>query len=189
MRAFPTRLLVAYPLQWLTVYTQPGNHRCVSRGVGCTPSPCPYLGPYLGPYLAPYLIDLDALKVHTIAAIARHDVDAHGHEGYDWRDFMTWAQGAVASLCRERVVLSRSTSSYNVVAKKRREVKMKQLGDLSKKLINIVRLVLDDNAKSLGLALPWEIDRARGGAAGMNTSTDEGENAGTVVPYTAHNHQ
>ena len=117
--------------------------------------------------------------MHTIAATARHEVDAHGHEGYDWRDFMTWAQGAIASLCRERVVLSRSTSSYNVVAKKRREVKMKQLGDLSKKLINVVRLVLDDTAKSLGLALPWEIDRARGGAAGMNASTDEGENAGT----------
>ena len=93
----------------------------------------------------------------------------------DWVDFMSWAYVTVSSLSRERMVLNRGQDEMasNITSKKRHAVKMKELSDVSKKLLNLVRLKLDETSKSLALTLPWEVALSLVKAVG-NSDTSSG---------------
>ena len=127
-------------------------------------------------------------EILTIVAIAKHDQEG---DNFDWVDFLHWAHSTIISLCRERMVLQRGNSDKEMQfrAKKKRDVKMKELSDLSKKLLNLVRLSLDDTSKTLTLTLPWELSGHGGkGAVDFDLSSDfDGDGASaahatTVAP-------
>ena len=100
--------------------------------------------------------DLTLQERMTILAIAKHNADGL----YEWADITTWAHGTIHSLVRVRMVLHQGTSAMEQQSKskKRRDVQMKELVDMSKKLLNLVRLMLDDKTRLLSLTLPWELD-------------------------------
>ena len=102
--------------------------------------------------------DLTDKELTTIGAICKHSDGIDG-ENLDWVDFMSWAYVTISSLSRERMVLHRGQDEMatNITSKKRHAVKMKELSDVSKKLLNLVRLKLDETSKSLALTLPWEV--------------------------------
>ena len=110
---------------------------------------------------------LNEKEILTIVAIAKHDQEG---DNFDWVDFLHWAYSTITSLCRERMVLLRGTSDKELLfrAKKKRDVKMKELSDLSKKLLNLVRLSLDEVSKTLNLTLPWETGGHGGKGAGVD---------------------
>ena len=132
--------------------------------------------------------ELSEKEILTIVAITKHDQEG---DNFDWVDFLHWAYSTITSLCRERMVLHRSSSDKEMQfrAKKKRDVKMKELSDLSKKLLNLVRLSLDEVTKTLTLTLPWEVGGHGGkGAVDFDMSSDfDGEgssltHATTVAP-------